>query len=211
MKTYKNAKQCGKGLILAGLLAALQLGAAGPADMSMPQGAGQPGTQVDDSVYKIGPQNLLQIRILGEDKLQSTFRVDDNGFITHPLAGRIQLAGKTVADAEDILIKVLDGDYIRNPHITVFVLEHSRFSVLGEVKTPGNYEIIGQVSMMEAISMAGGFTPVANEKKVRILRKAKGGGEQSIEVDVQEIMDGAKEDNVFIQAGDVVNVPKSFF
>jgi protein involved in polysaccharide export with SLBB domain len=110
-----------------------------------------------------------------------------------------------------MLESTLKGDYIRNPHITVFVLEHSRFSVLGEVKTPGNYEIIGQVTMMEAISMAGGFTPVANERKVRILRRGKNGGEQSIDVDVQDIMDGKAEDSTLIEAGDVINVPKSFF
>lgn len=168
-----------------------------------------PGT--GEAGYRIGPENLLQIRILGEDKIQQTFRVDGSGFITHPIAGRIKIAGQTVADAEGMLESLLKGDYIRNPHITIFILEHSRFSVLGEVREPGTYEILGRVSMMEAISMAGGFTPVANEKKVRVLRKTKDGNEQNIEVDVQAIMDGQQKDENSIQPGDVVHVPKSFF
>jgi protein involved in polysaccharide export with SLBB domain len=162
-----------------------------------------------DSVYRIGPQNLLQIKILGENGLQQTFRVDDSGFITHPLVGRVKLAGLRVVDAENLLESTLKGDYIRNPHITIFVLEHSRFSVLGEVRQPGNYEIIGQISIIEAISLAGGFTPVANEKKVHILRK-ESQGEKNIEINVDEIMEG-KHSEIFIQSGDVIHVSKSFF
>ncbi len=161
--------------------------------------------------YQIGPQNLLQIRVLGEGNLQTTFRVDDQGFITHPLAGRIKLAGQSVAEAEAMLESILKDDYIRNPHITIFVLEHSRFSVLGEVRQPGNYEILGKVSIIQAISMAGGFTPVANERKIRILRKHENREEETIEIDVQDMIDGKKSDNVFVEPGDVINVPKSFF
>ncbi|HTL46985.1 MAG TPA: polysaccharide biosynthesis/export family protein [Verrucomicrobiae bacterium] len=161
--------------------------------------------------YTIGPENLLQIKILGEGNLQSTFRVDDTGFITHPLAGRIKLMGKTVSEAEQLVENILKDGYIKNPHITIFVLEHSRFSVLGEVRQPGNYEIIGQLSLMEAISIAGGLTPVANEKKVRIIRKDADGGEQTIEANIQDMMDGKAKDNVMIQGGDIINVPKSFF
>lgn len=169
-------------------------------------------SQVDggESAYHIGPQNLIQIRILGQSALQQTFRVDDLGFITHPLAGRIKLSGKTVAEAESMLESILEDGYIRNPHITVFVLEHSRFSILGEVRQPGTYEILGQISLVEAISMAGGFTPVANEKKVRVLRKDET-GERTIEVDVQDIIDGKQPDTVLVEAGDVISVTKSFF
>lgn len=168
------------------------------------------GAEAGEAAYRIGQQNLIQIRILGEGTLQQTFRVDDLGFITHPLVGRVKLAGKTVAEAETMLESTLKDDYIRNPHITVFVVEHSRFSVLGEVRQPGTYEIMGQVSIVEAISMAGGFTPVANERKVRVLRSNEM-GEETIEVDVQAIIDGKQPDNIFIEAGDVISVTKSFF
>lgn len=202
---------------LLGLLILSNLAAVAPPEHAMPQQQQQDldlqpaSARFTDPVYRIAPQNLIQIRILGEDNLQQTFRVDDFGFITHPLVGRIKVSGMTVSDAEEMFEKTLKGDYIRNPHITIFVLEHSHFSMLGEVREPGNYEILGKVSMMQAISMAGGFTPVANERKVRILRRGKDGEERAFEVDVQAIMDGKKEDNDFVQPGDVINVPKSFF
>ncbi len=162
------------------------------------------------TAYHIGPQNLLQIKILGQKALQQTFRVDDFGYITYPLVGRIRLAGYTVAEAEDIMQNVLKDDYIRNPHITIFIREHSRYSVLGEVRNPGNYEIIGKVSLVEAISIAGGFTPVADEKKIRVIRKNEG-GEQSLIINVQDIMDGKQKNDAAVEAGDIINVPKSFF
>ena len=168
------------------------------------------GDAYNENAYLIGPNNLLHIRILNEGGLQQTFRVDDMGFISHPLVGRIRLGGMTVSQAEDRMRSMLDGDYIINPHVTIFVLEHSRFSVLGEVRKPGNYEIIGRLTLVEAISMAGGFTPVANESKVNVVRQGEE-GELTLVVSVKDIMEGKKEDNVYIEAGDVINVPKSFF
>lgn len=159
--------------------------------------------------YVIGATNLLFIKILGQEGLQQTYRVDEDGFITHPLLGRVKLGGKTVAQVEGMLKTSLEGDYILDPNVTVFVLEHSRFSVLGEVRKPGNYEILGQISLMEALSFAGGFTPLANEKKVNILRH-DAAGKRTISVNVKDVIEG-REEGIDIQAGDVIEVPKSFF
>ena len=164
----------------------------------------------DDSAYIIGPENFIQIRILGENDTQQIFRVDEAGYITHPLVGRIKVGGKAVAEAEHLMEESLRGGYILNPNVTILVLEHSRFSILGEVRNPGHYEIMGQLHLVEAISLAGGFTPVANEKKVKIVRK-DGNGETKLEVNVQAIIQGKREEDVSIQAGDVISVGKSFF
>lgn len=164
----------------------------------------------DDSAYTIGPDNFILIRILGESDTQQTFRVDESGYITHPLVGRIKVAGKTVSEAEHLMEEVLKGDYLLNPNVTILVLEHSRFSILGEVRNPGHYEISGQLRLVEAISMAGGFTPVANQKKVKIIRKSNE-GETKLEKNVEDVVQGRKEDDVLIQPGDIINVSKSFF
>ena len=128
-----------------------------------------------EKAYTIGPTNLLFIKVLGEDGLQQTFRVDESGYITHPLIGRVRLAGKTVSEAESLIQQMLTGDYILNPNVNIFVMEHSRFSILGEVRKPGNYEILGHLSLMEGLSIAGGFTPLANQKKVKVLRHGESG------------------------------------
>jgi len=173
-----------------------------------PSSGGAASSQTERG-YVIGATNLIFIKVLGQESLQQTYRVDESGFITHPLLGRFSLVGKTVAEAEEAVKTALVGDYILDPNVTVFVLEHSRFSVLGEVRKPGNYEILGRLSIVEGISIAGGFTPVANTQKVNILRHDKD-GERTIAVNIRNIMDG-KQNSIDIQAGDVIEVPQSFF
>lgn len=183
-------------------------GAVNPAAQST-NVAGASENAVSEKGYVIGATNLIFIKVLGQEGLQQTYRVDEDGYITHPLLGRVKLMGKTVAQTEELLKKSLDGDYILDPNVTVFVLEHSRFSILGEVRKPGNYEILGQISLVEALSFAGGFTPLANLKKVNILRHDET-GKKTITVNVKDVMEG-KNEGVNIQAGDVIEVPTSFF
>lgn len=161
--------------------------------------------------YVLGPQNVVQIKIFGDAASNPIYRIDESGMISHTLIGRVRLGGLTVAEAEKLLEEQLRGDYIRNPHVTVFVLEHSHFSVLGEVRKPGTYEIVGRVSIIEALSMAGGFTPIGNPKDVKIIRKSEN-GETVIRVDTTRITDrGDMTAQVYLEADDVVTVPKSFF
>lgn len=172
--------------------------------------AAQDSSQTE--AYIIGPQNLIQIKIFGEPGVNPVFRVDELGFITHPLVGRVKLAGSTVAEAEKIMESKLSGDYIINPQVTLFVIEHSHFSVLGEVKRPGTYEILGRVSVIEAISMAGGFTPVANQRDVKVLKKGQSSGSNTISVDATRItQQGDRSAEIYIEADDVIAVSKSFF
>ena len=163
------------------------------------------------SDYVLGPQNLLQIKIFGEASVNTLYRVDEDGYIKHALAGRVRLGGLTVAEAERAMEKKLDGDYIINPQVNIFVLEYSHFSIIGEVRKPGNYEISGRVSVIRAISMAGGFTPVANQRGVQIIRKREDGSEDKLPVDATRIMQGDLSVEVDLQADDVIVVPKSFF
>lgn len=168
---------------------------------------------IGEHAYIIGTQNLIQVKIFGEGGLQQIFRVDELGLITHPLVGRTKISGLSVAAAERHMENKLRDGYILNPQVTIFVLEHSRFSVLGEIRRPGTYEILGNVSVIEAISMAGGFTPVADQRNVKILRRdADSNEEQKITVDAGKILDrGNRDRDVYIQANDVLVVSKSFF
>ena len=166
---------------------------------------------IEPQSYVIGPQNLLQIKIFGEAGTNQMYRVDEDGYIRHALAGRVKIAGLNVAEAEKQLEQQLDGDYIINPQVNIFVLEYSHFSIIGEVRKPGNYEISGRVSVIRAISMAGGFTPIANQRGVQIIRKTEDGREVKIGVDAVRIMEGNLSDEQDLQADDVVVIPKSFF
>ncbi len=164
-----------------------------------------------DYAYRIGPQNLLQIKILGESATTQVYRVDEMGYITHALLGRLKLEGLTVVEVERLVTDKLRGQYILHPTVTVFVVEHSHFSILGEVRRPGNYEITGRVSIIEALSMAGGFTPLANQKGVKIVRK-KEDEERIVHVNAVHLMQNPEPNNeVDIVANDIIVVPKSFF
>ena len=161
--------------------------------------------------YVVGNGNMLQIKIYGEAGIQTIFRVDELGYITHPYLGRVKLSGLSVSQAERYLENQLSGDYIVNPNVTVFVMEHSHFSVMGEVKKPGNYEITGRVSLIEALTIAGGFTPIANPRNVKIIRKTDE-SETTLRVDTAKITEsGDMPNDFYMEADDIVIVPKSFF
>lgn len=168
-------------------------------------------THKTDSPYVIGPQNLLQVKIFGEAGTNQIYRVDEDGFIKHALAGRMMVGGLTVSQAENELEKRLQGDYIINPQVTIFVMEYSHFSIIGEVRRPGSYEITGRISIIRAISMAGGFTPIANQRGVQIIRKTIDGTENKINIDATRLMSGDMTSDELLEAEDVVVVPKSFF
>ncbi len=161
--------------------------------------------------YMIGPQNMIQIKIFGDATTNTVYRIDELGYIKHPLVGRVKLGGHAVSEAEEIMEKSLSGDYIVNPQVTILVLEHSHFSVIGEIKKPGIYELTGRVTVIEAISMAGGFSPVASQGGVKIMRK-RDGLQSTIDVNTNRItQQGDLTADVDIEADDVVVVPKSFF
>ena len=186
----------------------------GKEDQSLtPSSYGKVGNEAeeDSSSYPIGTQNLLQIKIFGEAGVNQLYRVDEDGYIKHALAGRIKVGGLTVTEAEKLVEQRLDGDYIINPQVNIFVLEYSHFSILGEVRRPGSYEITGRISVIRAISLAGGFTPIASQRGVQIIRKNANGSESKIAVDAVKIMEGSLSNEQDLQADDVIVVPKSFF
>lgn len=176
--------------------------------LKTPDAANQANPQF---TYVIGPQNVIQIKIFGDASTNQIYRLDESGQIKHTLIGNIKLGGLTIAEAEQLIEKKLSGDYIINPHVNIFILEYSRFSIIGEVQRPGTYEITGRVSIIEAISMASGFTRVADTRHVKVIRK-KENQEITIPVDTTRITErGDRSAEVYIEANDVIAVPKSFF
>ncbi|RJR35210.1 MAG: hypothetical protein C4567_14800 [Deltaproteobacteria bacterium] len=109
--------------------------------------------------YKVGPEDQLIIEIYGQDKLNRELRVSGQGEITMPLVGVVKVAGMTPLEIENRLSALYDAKYLVNPQITVAVKEfrHQRVAVTGAVAKPGSYEIIGPRTLLEVLSLAGGF------------------------------------------------------
>ncbi len=159
--------------------------------------------------YHIGGNDVLEISVYGENDLTQEVRVTNSGYITYPLLGRISVATMTVVELEDYLRNALAKDYIRNPQVRVFVREFSNVYVLGQVTNPASYLFKGGMTVVQAITLAGGFTNVASKGKVRVVR-THGGDRNVIGVNVNRVTKGEDED-ILLQPGDTVVVPESFF
>lgn len=161
--------------------------------------------------YRIGVGDLLQVEVYDEKDLTKEVRVLTDGFISFPLLGSLQASGRTVGELEKDITQKLAAKYLVNPQVTVFVKEFSSVFVFGEVQKPGSFPIFGKMTVFEAITLAGGFTEVANPSKVKVIRQ-KDGQEVTFEVDVTRLIKkGDTSGDMELAANDRVVVPRSFF
>ncbi len=131
-----------------------------------------------------------------------------NGAIRFPRIGEVEAGDRDPIDvARDIETGLADG-WLRDPHVTVAVLERrnpEQVTVLGEVKEAGSYPHDGQLTLMKAISLAGGLTPTAQRRRVKLIRETER-GKETVEIDVQAIIAGARD--VPVEPGDIIVVPE---
>ena len=161
--------------------------------------------------YQIGIGDLIQIEVYDEPDLTKEVRVLTDGHISLPLLGSLKVAGLTVGELEEEVTRLLAEKYLVNPQVTVIVKEFSRVFVMGEVKSPGSFPIYGKLTVIEAITLAGGFTEVANPSKVKVIRE-ESDREVSFEVDMKKFTEkGDTSQDKELQANDRVIVPRSFF
>lgn len=164
--------------------------------------------------YLLQAGDLVEIKVYKEDDMERTLRISTNGSITFPLIGNVRIAGLTVSTAEQKLERALQS-YLKAPSVSFLIKEYANKTVyvLGQVKKPSSIAITPEKTMtlLEAITSAGGFTDVAAISKVKILRM-ENGEKKSIEVDVSQITkEGNKQYDVPLKPADVVFVPQSFF
>ncbi len=162
----------------------------------------------------MGPENLLQIDVhYGKDGLISQkVRVSSKNQITFPLIGEVDVNGLTVSELETKLYTLLEKDYLVNPQVNVVIEEYSTVSVMGEVKKPGSYPIKGRLTVVEAVSLAEGFTKIASPNRTKIIRTNADGTKTEIPVRLADIMRGGRQkSNINLQGGDVVVVAESLF
>lgn len=138
-------------------------------------------TQTDFSVstgsYAIGPMDKLVIDVFGVEELAKLeVQVDAGGRVSFPLAGSIQTAGKSPSELESVIAQRLREKYIRNPQVTVNILESNSQSVTvdGQVTQPGIYPIIGKMSLMRAVASAKGTSEDAKLEEVVVFRTVNG-------------------------------------
>src|SRR6266567_8150882 len=125
--------------------------------------------------YLLAANDVIHIKVYREEELDSTVRLAKDGTIIFPLIGSLQVGGKTTAQATALVRDLLAKDYLVNPQVSLSIVEFAkrRFTVLGEVQRPGAYDLPEDQSLnlLQAISMAGGYTRIAAPGKVTVQRQ----------------------------------------
>jgi polysaccharide export outer membrane protein len=160
------------------------------------------------------PADILEIAVYQEPDLKSTLRVSNEGTIVFPLVGPVTVGGLSPQAAAQALRDRLAKGFLMNPQVSVTVMEFSkrRFTVLGEVQKPGSYDMPAQqeVTVLQAIGMAGGYTRIANPTKVTLMRKLDG-SPKTFALDAKRMASGNAESAFMVQPGDVITVAESRF
>ncbi|HXV76854.1 MAG TPA: polysaccharide biosynthesis/export family protein [Candidatus Polarisedimenticolaceae bacterium] len=161
------------------------------------------------SDYRIGRQDLLEIAVFDVEELDQTVRVADDGSITMPLLGKLRVAGLTKFELERMIAEQLDDRFIRDPQVTVFIKEYEskKVAVSGAVKNPGTYEMLGQKTILEMLSEAGGLDQDLG-KEIIIFRKPVGEPTRRLAVDLDRLVYRAEPElNLIVEPGDIIYVP----
>ena len=146
--------------------------------------------------YKIGPNDLLDIEVLNVDNAKRTVRVNAAGFITLPLIGPVNVVGLTQQQAESRIATLYGEKYLQNPQVSVFIKEFTteRITVDGAVAKPGIYPLVGQMTLLRVIALAGGFGTIAKRNQVMLFRQGDNGERQVATFDVEKIQSGQDPD-----------------
>jgi polysaccharide export outer membrane protein len=125
--------------------------------------------------YRIGAGDRLTIRVVGQPDLTNDYLVDGAGAISFPLINTVVVAGMSADEAGKIIARRLRAGFLRNPEVTVQVTELRPFYILGEVNQAGSFPYRSGMTAQNAIAIAGGYGPRANQGKVLITRKLAAG------------------------------------
>lgn len=162
--------------------------------------------------YVLQPADLIKVVIFQEPDLEREVRLSGDGKISLPLLSEINLKGKTIGQAQEIIRDLYNKDILVNPQVTVTVIEYVKASVnvLGAVNNPGPVTIPPDhpLTLLDAIARAGGFSRLANRKRVLITRPTENHHTETSVINADDIMDSNNPDQHRLEKGDVIFVPE---
>ena len=162
----------------------------------------------DDPNYSIAPEDVLTIDVWKEPEISRTVPVRRDGKISLPLLNDLQAAGLTPTQLGAEIVEKLKATIV-HPQVTVIVAQMSslRVYILGQVTRAGAYPLVPDMTVMQALSIAGGFTPYANLKKIYVMR-SENGASRIYPMNYKEVISGRKtQQNIPLKAGDTIVVP----
>ena len=172
--------------------------------------------------YRIGPRDVLAIKVFNRGEVSGEYRVGTDGAFSFPLIGRVDAAGLTVQGLEEALKARLAAGYFRNPDVTVSVASYvsRRVFVVGEVREPGAYPLAADESFIEVLARAGSVLPWASEEAVIVRADARSSSTgprlprehpdaETVRVDLRALEDGGLARNLMLRAGDTIFIPRA--
>lgn len=140
--------------------------------------------------YHLGSGDKVRVTTFGEQALTGEFQVGGSGKISLPLIGEIDALGLTARQLQGRIEASLKEGYLKDPHVSIEVLNYRPFYILGEVKNPGTYPYTNGLTVKNAVATAGGFTYRANEHKV-FIKRANADKEQAFSLtDITQVAPG---------------------
>lgn len=124
--------------------------------------------------YRLDSGDRLRISVFEQAGLTGTYTVDQAGYISFPLIGTVPSRGRTLEDMEKIIAQKLQQGYLRDPDVTIEVDRYRSIYIMGEVGQPGQYSYVAGMTVQNAIAVAGGYTPRANQRTIDITRRVNG-------------------------------------
>ena len=165
--------------------------------------------QAGSSEYRLGPKDLVELKVLEVPEMNVERRVNDNGAISLPLVGELTVQGLTATEVTERLEAVLTAKYVVRANVSVIIKEFANkpVSIVGAVVRPGSLTIAGRWNLLQAISASGGLAPGAG-RKVYVLRQAENGVAERLEIDTEDLfVRSSPKWNIPIFPSDVVNIP----
>jgi protein involved in polysaccharide export with SLBB domain len=171
---------------------------------------------VDETAVAVGASSLgqgdvIEVRVYQEPELSGVYQVGAEGDVVFPLCQRVVVGGLTPNAAAERIRGCLREGFMRDPQVTVLVKEYNskKVFVFGEVQKPGTFVYEDGMSVVQAVTVAGGFTKTAARNSTSVTRRVNG-QEVKVKVNVQDIALG-KAPNFTLEPGDIVYVPESLF
>jgi len=160
---------------------------------------------------RLGIDDVFEIRVFNENDMSGLYRVSAEGSIDFPMAGRIHVAGLRLEEVQDVITQKLKAGYLKNPQVAVMIKSWNsrKVSVLGQVQRPGSVDYFPRMTIVDAIALAGGFTPIAAKNTVNLRREVSGKVETKV-FPVADISEG-RAPNIPVLPGDVVVVEERLF
>jgi len=166
-------------------------------------------TPPETSEYRVGMGDKIEINVFGHDDLSKIVEVRADGSINYPLIGDLRVAGKTVAEIDGEITRILGKDYLVDPQVSVDVRDYQSHwvTIMGEVRTPGKYVLKRNMRLIDVLAEAGGASKEAGSRILITRQNNEDGAPRQIVVDRDRLLNENNQDsNVLLQHGDIVAV-----